>query len=749
VDYIAHVKRLENGEWDEPQSLTEHLEETAKLAAKFAADFDSSEWAYAVGIAHDTGKGTVEWQRYIRDKSGFGYDDEASSETVAGKIEHSGASAKLVEEVLGVLPGRFLSYAIAGHHSGLPDFGGSLSSLKFRLQNVNTEKITSEFKSALISTRSIKPPWKFSLDGLDISLWIRMLFSCLIDADRLNTEAYMNPEINKMRSGYLTIAELIRKFNIYMDAKIQRSANAANDRVYKARQQVLADCHAAATMEPGFFSLTVPTGGGKTLASMAFALKHAEKYEKKRVIYAIPYTSIIEQNAKVFRDVFGDDQIVEHHANLDDDDSTWRSKLATENWDAPIIVTTNVQFFESLLASKTSRCRKLHNIANSVVVLDEAQMIPLESLEPILETMLLLVEYYRVTFVICTATQPVFEKPDNFPKFPGFAKGSIREIIQDVDSLYRNLERVKIEFPKDDLPIGDWKTLANELSQYDQALCIVSDRKSCRELHAQASKDAYHLSALMCAKHRSDVIKEIKSKIENRQKILIISTQLIEAGVDIDLPVVYRAMAGLDSIAQAAGRCNREGKLNENGKLGRVVVFNSIRKAPVGTLRKASETALNMIKQGLDNPMSRDIFSSYFSELYWKSNSLDAKGVMKLLKPDASDLAIQFKSASEAFKIVDDSVQRTILVRYGDGGDLIEQLKMSKNSSKGYEIKLLRKLQRYSINIYATQFEALNRRGSLEEIMPDVFALNNDVEYDARVGLLIDDMPHDPLDYMA
>jgi CRISPR-associated endonuclease/helicase Cas3 len=379
-----------------------------------------------------------------------------------------------------------------------------------------------------------------------------------------------------------------------------------------------------------------------------------------------------------------------------------------------------------------------------VVVLDEAQMIPLESLEPILETMRLLVEHYRVTFVICTATQPVFEKPDNFPKFPGFAKGSIREIIKDVDGLYRNLERVKIELPKDDLPISDWKTLADELSQHDQALCIVSDRKSCRELHARAPKGAYHLSALMCAEHRSDVIKEIKGKLENRQKILVISTQLIEAGVDIDFPVVYRAMAGLDSIAQAAGRCNRRGKLNEDGKLGRVVVFNAMRKAPVGTLRKASETALNMIKRGLDNPMSRDVFSSYFAELYWKSNSLDANGVMKLLKPDASDLAIQFRSASEAFKIIDDSAQQTILVRYGKGGDLIEQLKASKNSSKGYETKLLRELQRYSINIYLTQFEALNRRGSLEEIIPGVFALNNKVEYDACVGLLIDEIPNDP-----
>jgi CRISPR-associated endonuclease/helicase Cas3 len=588
-----------------------------------------------------------------------------------------------------------------------------------------------------------------SQKGLDVSLWIRMLFSCLVDADRLNTEKYMDPEKNKVRKGYRSITELHTLFNSYMQKKTKESPETANSRVYQARQQVLADCRTAADIEPGFFSLTVPTGGGKTLSSMAFALRHAEKYEKKRIIYAIPYTSIIEQNANVFREIFGDDEIIEHHANLDEDDRTLRSRLATENWDAPLIITTNVQFFESLFASKASRCRKLHNIANSVVILDEAQLVPVEFLQPILETMRLLVAHYRVSFVICTATQPVFESQKDFPRFPGLPEGSIREIIQDVSGLYKDLERVKVEYSKEEPVMAAWNDLARELSEYEQVLCIVSDRKSCRELHAQMPKGTYHLSALMCAQHRSDTITEIKDTLREKETVRVVSTQLVEAGVDIDFPVVYRSMAGLDSIAQAAGRCNREGKLNAQGRLGKIIVFNGIRKAPAGMLRKASETARLMLDRGLDNPIDQNVFPAYFSELYWKANSLDIKDIMKLLKPEPPQVGIQFRSASEAFRIIDDKNQRTIVVPYGEGEGFIDLLRNAKKSGKGFEIKLLRKLQRYTISVYSDQFFTMQKRGSLEEIIPGVFALICAVEYDKQVGLLIDEMPNDPEAFMS
>jgi CRISPR-associated endonuclease/helicase Cas3 len=741
MKYIAHVQELENGQWD-TQLLEDHLHETAKLTAIFSDEFDSGDWGYALGMVHDSGKATSEWQNYLGNKSG--YNEEASSET-SGKVEHSGSGAKLAEEVFGKTIGRFLSYCIAGHHTGLPDWIGTPAALAFRLQKSSTKEIYEELKVALPSLCPKNPPWKFSNTGLDISLWIRMLFSCLIDADRLDTEKYMTPEQSEERKGYSTLAELQRRFNNYMDIKTQKPQNHYDELVYNSRQQVLADCRKAAELKECFFSLTVPTGGGKTLSSMAFALKHAEKYDKKRIIYVIPYTSIIEQNAQVFKEVFGNDEVVEHHSSLDENETTIRSRLATENWDAPIIVTTSVQFFESLFAAKPSRSRKLHNIVNSVVILDEAQLVPTDYLEPILETMRLLTEHYKVSFVICTATQPVFEKQKEFSGFHGLPEGSIREIVQNVSDLYKNLERVKIEFYQNlSVPV-EWKDLAEELSQYDQVLCVVSDRKSCRELHALMPEGTYHLSALMCAQHRSDVIFEIKTKLKKGENVRVISTQLVEAGVDMDFPVVYRAMAGLDSIAQAAGRCNREGNLNSQGKFGKVVVFKSPHKAPAGILRKASEITERMISQGIRNIIDKDVFPSFFSELYWKVNSLDSQGILKLLKPEFPDLGIQFRTAAENFIIINDANQHSIFVPYEEGNKWIEFLKNSEIPIK----KVLRKLQRYTINIYNDQFFRMHTRGSLEEIIPGIFALNNSIEYNDQVGLLIDEMPNDPEDYIC
>jgi CRISPR-associated endonuclease/helicase Cas3 len=346
---------------------------------------------------------------------------------------------------------------------------------------------------------------------------------------------------------------------------------------------------------------------------------------------------------------------------------------------------------------------------------------------------------------VCTATQPVFEKQKEFRNFPGLPDGSIREIIQDISGLYKKLERVNVDVAQDLSVSVEWKDLAGELAEYEQVLCIVSDRKSCRELHALMPKGTYHLSALMCAQHRSDVIAEIKCKLEKRESVRVISTQLVEAGVDIDFPVVYRAMAGLDSIAQAAGRCNREGKLNANGELGKVVVFRAPRKAPAGMLRKACETAEGMFSRGLKNPIDRSVFTPYFEELYWKANSLDTKGIMNLLKPELPEWGIQFRTAAESFRIINDANQRSILVPYGEGKKWIELLKHSEISTR----VLLRKLQRYTINIYGNQFSLLQSRGSLEEIILGIFALNNTVEYDNEIGLLIEEMPNDPEDFMC
>ena len=738
---IAHVRRDAEGNWAEPQGLEEHLLGTAKLAKNFAEVFNSGSWGYVAGIGHDTGKATDVWQRYLCTKSGF--DEDAHLETKGGKQEHSAPGAKLVEEVLGKGIGRILSYCIAGHHAGLADWLGSQGALAFRLQNTSTEGIPGDYRDQVALHRPSLPPWKFDKSGIDMSLWIRMLCSCLVDADFLDTEAYMSPEKKADRGAYLSLPELLERFNAHMTEKVRTALGGADTAVNRARQQVLADCRLASRLEPGLFSLTVPTGGGKTLSSMAFALEHAVKYGKKRVIYVIPYTSIIEQNADVFREALGEDQVVEHHSNLDDDDSTPRSRLAAENWDAPVIVTTSVQFFESLFAAKTSRCRKLHNIADSVVVLDEAQLVPVEYLEPILAAMKLLCEHYKVSFVMCTATQPAFEKQDDFPSFPGFPRGSVREIIRDVPALYNGLKRVEVTVPSDYGSPRSWEDLAEEIRNFDQVLCVVSDRRSCRELYAFMPEGSYHLSALMCPQHRSDTIEKIKEILKAGEPVRVVSTQLVEAGVDIDFPVVYRAMAGLDSIAQASGRCNREGRLNAEGKFGRVVVFVPSRNAPAGILRKASETATRMLERGIADPIDHSVFTPYFSELYWKANSLDGKGIIALLTPDAAECGIQFRSAAEAFRVIDDSMQGTILVPYGEGEKLIGELK-----ALGPKRWLLRKLQRYSVNIYANQFAELRNRGSMEEVSPGIFALTCDIEYDAAIGLLVDEMPRDPTAYM-
>ena len=557
---IAHVKRSSDGTWDEPHSLEAHLVGTAELSASFAKVFNSEKWGKILGIFHDTGKSTEKWQQYLIRKSGYGEDD-AHLEGKARTVDHSTPSAKLAEEIFGKCAGRLMAYCIAGHHAGLPDWFAEgqhgQSSLSYRLANTVTKGIADQLKTVAASEKPGNPPWIFENNSLDLSLWIRMLFSCLVDADFLNTEAYMDEDKSEKRSGYLSMQEILSNFNDYMkDLTVKAHKTSVNE----LRQIILSDCRKAAINDPGIFSLTVPTGGGKTLSSLAFALEHSVKNKMDRVIYVIPYTSIIEQNADVFRKALGGDQIIEHHSNFDEEDSTSKSRLAAENWDAPVIVTTSVQFFESFFASKPSRCRKLHNIANSVVVLDEAQLMPIEFLHPIIQTLDLLRRHYKVSIVISTATQPVLESRSDFKEFKGLPIGSIREIISDVPKLYRELKRVTVEKPSDWNNTSTFEEIKDALLKEQQVLCVVSDRKSCRDLFRLMPKGTYHLSALLCGQHRSDTIAEIKNKLSAKQPIRVISTQLVEAGVDLDFPVVYRALAGLDSIAQAAGRCNREGK---------------------------------------------------------------------------------------------------------------------------------------------------------------------------------------------
>ena len=741
VEFIAHVRKNNDGTWAAPQRLSEHLEGTSRLAELHAAKFQSGEWGKSAGLAHDAGKGRAVWQKYLKLKSGY-YDEEAHLEGKTGKMPHAIYGAKLVETLFGKGFGRFLAYCIAGHHAGLPDWssaeGSGQSSLQFQETQVkDLDDIDTLIIEGIRGAKPALPPWRFA-KGLDLSLWIRMLYSSLVDADFLDTESYMDQERAGNRGGYCSMPELQDRFTEFIK-KLDETAE--DTRVNEIRRNIRAKCEQMASDAQGIFSLSVPTGGGKTLSSLAFALEHAIKHHLDRIIYVIPYTSIIEQNADVFRSAIGEDQVVEHHSSLEDDDATPKSRLATENWDAPVIVTTSVQFFESLFAAKSSRCRKLHNIVKSVVILDEAQLVPVEFLAPILETMQLLVEHYQVSFVISTATQPAFnERLVDGKQFQGLK--NIKEIMgenEDVKLLYQSLKRCHVQLPDDIHAISSWEEIADELKQYEQVLCVVSDRKSCRELHGLMPEGTYHLSALMCGQHRSEIIRTIKQKLRDRESVRVISTQLVEAGVDLDFPVVYRALAGLDSIAQAAGRCNREGELPD---LGKVVVFNPPKKAPMGILRKAADTTRSIVSTNVQDPLDYELFEKYFAELYWKANSLDSKEILSLLNPYQTDLqecSIYFRTAAEKFQIIDGSLQKTILVRYGDGERLIDLLK-----SKGPDRRLMRKLQRYTVNVYNYDFNQLLRRGSIEEVCPKIFALTTNLDYSEDTGLLVDETPFDP-----
>lgn len=739
-EFIAHVRKKENDEWDAPQLLAEHLKGVAALAEVFAAKFESGEWAKAAGLAHDAGKARVEWQKYLRLKSGF-FDETAHLEGKPGKIPHAIHGAKLVEEQFGKEIGRILAYCIAGHHAGLPDWsngeGAGQASLQFQETQVKGVADIAPFVAAGLKTcKPMAPPRQFSRDGLDMALWIRMLYSALVDADFLDTETYMEPGRVGLRGGYCSIVQLLDRFNEFMN-QLDKSSEMTS--VNQIRRDIRTKCVRMAGEPQGVFSLSVPTGGGKTLSSLAFGLEHAKVHGLDRIIYVIPYTSIIEQNADVFRAAVGSDQVVEHHSSLVEEDVTAKGRLAAENWDAPIIVTTSVQFFESLFAAKSSRCRKLHNICKSVIVLDEAQLVPADYLTPILEALQLLVDHYQVSLVISTATQPAFdERQTSEKRFAGLR--NIREIMGDtgeVKRLYNQLRRVRVELPGDLRTPSDWETIAVELIQYDQVLCIVSDRQSCRALYELMPEGTYHLSALMCGQHRSEMIREIKEKLKANQKVRVISTQLVEAGVDFDFPVVYRALAGLDSIAQAAGRCNREGKLFP--ALGKVTVFVPPKKAPLGILRKAAETTCGIMARTMDDPLKYELFEEYFSELYWKVNSLDVKEIGQLLRPDQRELGISFRTAADRFRLIDGSAQTAIFVRYGQGEALIDELK-----AKGPDRQLLRKLQRYVVNVYGPEFNQLLQQGAIEEVYPQIYALTTRFQYSKAIGLLLEAVYYNP-----
>lgn len=558
-----------------------------------------------------------------------------------------------------------------------------------------------------------------------------MLYSCLVDADFIDTERFFDPARSDRRGGWPTLPGLRERLQTYQDALPSRRP------IDAVRTRVREEAVAKAALEPGFFSLTVPTGGGKTLTSLRFALEHARVHGHRRVIYAIPYLSIIEQTADVFRSIVGD-AFLEHHSNLDPDEHDPRHRVAAENWDAPLIVTTTVQLFESLFASRSSRCRKLHNIVRSVVVLDEAQLLPPDFLEPMLSALRALVDGYGVTVILCTATQPALANRSSFgSSFRGI--DGVRELVDDPDALFDELERVWVEWPDDVLRAEQWGDLALRIAAEQQVLCVVNSRADCRALVAAIPSEAraVHLSALMCAEHRSTVIARVKERLVAGEPVRLVSTQLIEAGVDIDFPVVFRALAGLDSIAQSAGRCNREGIAER----GRVVVFVPPKPAPVGHLRRGEQATRSILAVTEEPDRLRPTAFRRFFERFYAESSLDRRAITPLLTDGARRLEFGFRTAAERFEMVADAGTATILVPYGRGAGLVTELRRSTRRPEGPDRRLLRALQRFTVSVHRGHLAVLQRAGALTEVLPAVFALDEPERYDERLGLLVDDLP--------
>ncbi len=734
---IAHAARDATGAWRTPHDLQDHLEEVGALAAEFAERF-GSDWARVAGRWHDLGKYRPRFQSYIRQASGFEADAHINGE--AGKAPHSTAGAMLAIQRFG-LPGRVLAYLVAGHHAGLADwFGG----LEVRLGDPASaveleESLAARPPESLFDLGDFTASLKAVPGGkAGFSLWVRMLFSALVDADFLDTERYMDAERFAARNAWPSLLDLAPLFDAHMDALARTSPPSPVNRV---RADILRQCREAAQLAPGLFTLTVPTGGGKTLSSMAFALEHARRHGKRRVIHVIPYTSIIEQTADVFRSIFGD-AVVEHHSNAESapEQETTASRLACENWDAPIVVTTNVQFFESLFASRTSRCRKLHNIVDSVVVLDEAQLLPPGFLQPILDVLNLLAKHYGVTVVLSTATQPALSTRvyfDSRRSLDGLE--GVREIMSDPGALFDSLERVRVSVPTDWNRKTEWQEIADGLCQHESVLAIVNTRRDARDLWRLMPEGTIHLSALLCGAHRTSVIARIKARLRTAEPTRVVSTQLVEAGVDLDFPVVYRALAGLDSVAQAAGRCNREGRLAEAGQ---VVMFIPPKSAPPGLLRKGEDACRAVLAGVTEAPLTRARFAEYFERLYFGCD-LDEKDIRGLLAVQGDTLATSFRSAAERFRLIEDEDSRSVLVRYrgleGSDGAIDQWLAILRRD--GPQRWLMRKLQRYTVNLPRRQSEALVAQGDIEEWLPGLFVQTSDWLYDPVLGLNPDGTP--------
>lgn len=706
MEIISHVRSID---WA-VQSNEEHQQGVSLRASQFAEAFGMGNWGKAMGLLHDKGKEKKAFQQHIQKESGLDPQIE-----VKGDYRHAYVGA-LLAKVLFPKHHMLMDNALMGHHRGLYDDDDMKQVMKMEVPNdVNVEKIDVRLEIPKLE----KPQ--------DIHHLERMLYSCLVDADYLDTEEFMQPEQSQLRGKYESLEVMEKKLDAFVESL---KSNAPDTEVNKIRNEVQGCCLKESINQPGFYSMTVPTGGGKTLASVLWAIKHALRNSLKRIIIAIPYTSIITQTANVLRNIFGEENVLEHHSNVDgsernNKEMSEKLKLATENWDYPIVVTTNVQLFESLFSNRPSDCRKLHNIAKSVLILDEVQTLPMEFLQPIVDSLDTLQRVFGVSILFTTASQPVLTGKivgsNPYVSFDGLP--TVHEIIPPDANLHARLRRVDLCF---DNKRWNYDEIALEIAKHRRVLCIVNTRNDAREIYNRLPKEGIclHLSRMMCPDHVREVINKVKLalKQDTNTVVRVVSTQLIEAGVDIDFPVVFRQEAGLDSILQAAGRCNREGMLDK----GETFVFGLDKPLPNGFISQTNNARKNM-GTGLDW-FSPEAMEAYFLQLYSRIPTFDKANIKDLLyKPE-----MQFETAASVFRLIDDKTT-SVIVNWKNSLELVNRLK-----TEGVSYALMKALSQYSVNVRNNDLKKLTEAGAIEVVLEGVYVIMDQGFYDKEVGLVTD-----------
>ena len=702
MTYLAHIA----GD-GRKQTAAEHLNGTAERCALFAAPFGAEELGRLAGLSHDLGKYSMEFQRRLDN---------------GPKVDHATAGAFACWRMGQPLA----AFAAAGHHGGLPDGGTQGDSpdagtFLGRMKRAERGGLPdcSPWTEEIALPSPAPPPC--GTEPLSQIFFTRMLFSCLTDADFLDTEAFMDGSPRPEHPAPLD--DLWERLQRHISGWFPPQGE-LNSR----RCAVLEQCiRMGKTQPPGLFTLTVPTGGGKTVASLAFALAQARARARglRRIIYVIPYTSIIEQTAQEFRTILGAENVLEHHSNAayeidaEATPKTVRLAQAAENWDMPVVVTTAVQFFESLYANRPSQCRKLHNLAGSVILFDEAQLLPLPCLRPCVHAIAQLVQHYGASAVLCTATQPALG-----PHFAEFLPGrpavelcppelcppeSFRRVC------FRQAGRL------------DWDTLSGQLQQHEQVLCVVNSRKSAQEIFTRLSGEGnFHLSTLMYPAHRRAKLEEIRRRLREGLPCRVISTSLIEAGVDVDFPAVFREEAGLDSILQAAGRCNREGKRPVSESI--VTLFRGEAAPP--PLFQTAIGAGRMVLEQYDDIASREAIQAYFHTLL-ELKGAEAQDIYGILPKIRTEL-FPFQSVAERFHMID-SPTRTVYIPLGAGAELVGRLRAGERSRA-----LFRQLGQYGVSIYENHFAALDQAGDLERLEDGSAILATLSLYSEETGLSLE-----------